>query len=58
MAGGFSPTLLDEVRSRVDLVDLIGQTVNLKRSGENWKALCPFHAEKTPSFMVNPKKGI
>ena len=58
MAGGFSPTLLDEVRSRVDLVDLIGQTVNLKRAGENWKALCPFHAEKTPSFTVNPKKGI
>jgi DNA primase len=58
MAGGFSPTLLNEVRSRVNLVDLIGQTVNLKRAGENWKALCPFHAEKTPSFTVNPRKGI
>ncbi len=58
MAGGFSPPLLEEIRSRVDLVDLVGQFVNLKRAGENWKALCPFHAEKTPSFMVNPKKGI
>lgn len=58
MAGGFSPTLLDELRSRVDLVELVGQSVNLRRSGENWKALCPFHAEKTPSFMVNPKRGI
>jgi len=50
--------LLDEIRSRVDLVDLIGQFVTLRRAGENWKALCPFHAEKTPSFMVNPRKGI
>jgi DNA primase len=58
MAGGFPSTLLDEIRSRVDLVDLIGQTVHLRRAGENWKALCPFHAEKTPSFMVNPRKGI
>ena len=39
-------------------MDLVGQFVNLKRAGENWKGLCPFHAEKTPSFMVHPKKGI
>jgi DNA primase len=58
MAGGYPLPLLEEIRSRVDLVDLVGQFVNLKRAGENWKALCPFHAEKTPSFMVNPKKGI
>ncbi|MBI3028421.1 MAG: DNA primase [Candidatus Rokubacteria bacterium] len=58
MAGGFSPQLLEEIRSRVDIVDLVGQFVNLKRAGENWKGLCPFHAEKTPSFMVHPKKGI
>ncbi|MBI2153757.1 MAG: DNA primase [Candidatus Rokubacteria bacterium] len=58
MAGGFSPQLLEEIRSRVDLVDLVGQFVNLKRAGLNWKGLCPFHAEKTPSFMVHPKKGI
>ena len=58
MAGGHSPQLIDEIRSRVDLVGLIGQFVTLRRAGENWKGLCPFHAEKTPSFMVNPKKGI
>ncbi|MEK6666446.1 MAG: DNA primase, partial [candidate division NC10 bacterium] len=46
------------IRARVDIVDLVGQFVNLKRAGENWKGLCPFHAEKTPSFMVHPKKGI
>ena len=58
MAGVFSPQLLEEIRARVDIVDLVGQFVNLKRAGENWKGLCPFHAEKTPSFMVHPKKGI
>jgi len=58
MVGGYSPQVLEEIRSRVDLVDLIGQFVTLRRAGANWKALCPFHAEKTPSFMVNPKKGI
>ena len=54
----YSPELLDEIRSRVDLVDLVSDFLTLKRAGENWKGLCPFHAEKTPSFMVNPKKGI
>ncbi len=58
MASGFSSQILDEVRSRVDMVELVGQSVNLKRAGENWKGLCPFHTEKTPSFTVNPKRGI
>jgi DNA primase len=58
MAGGYSPQVIDDIRSRVDLVGLIGQFVTLRRAGENWKGLCPFHAEKTPSFIVNPKKGI
>jgi DNA primase len=58
MAGGFSSQILDEVRSRVDIVELVGQSVNLKRAGENYKGLCPFHTEKTPSFTVNPKRGI
>ncbi|MBI2528570.1 MAG: DNA primase [Candidatus Rokubacteria bacterium] len=58
MGPGFSPPLLEEIRSRVDMVELVGQFVNLKRAGENWKALCPFHTEKTPSFTVHPKKGI
>src|SRR3990170_1775075 len=50
--------VLDEIRSRVDLVELIGAYVPLKRAGERWKGLCPFHQEKTPSFTVNPKLGI
>ncbi len=52
------PELLDEIRTRVDLVELIGAYVPLKRAGERWKGLCPFHQEKTPSFTVNPKLGI
>ena len=58
MAGGFSSQILDEIRSRVDIVEIVGQFVNLKRAGEHWKGLCPFHSEKTPSFTVNPKRGI
>src|SRR2546423_14922627 len=54
----YSTGTLDEIRGAVDIVDLVGRLVNLKKSGVNWKGLCPFHAEKTPSFMVNPKKGI
>ncbi|HSB41840.1 MAG TPA: DNA primase [Methylomirabilota bacterium] len=58
MPGGFSPQLLDEIRSRADIVEIVGQFVKLKRAGENWKGLCPFHTEKTPSFTVNPKRNI
>ncbi|HEY7654327.1 MAG TPA: DNA primase [Methylomirabilota bacterium] len=58
MPGGFSQQQLDEIRSRVDIVEIVGQSVKLKRAGENWKGLCPFHTEKTPSFTVNPKRNI
>jgi DNA primase len=58
MPGGFSQQHLDEIRSRVDIVEIVGQFVKLKRTGENWKGLCPFHTEKTPSFTVNPKRNI
>jgi len=54
----YSPATLDEIRTGVDVVDLVGRFVNLRKAGQNYKGLCPFHAEKTPSFMVNPKKGI
>lgn len=50
--------VLDEIRERVDIVDLIGSYVNLKRSGANYMGLCPFHSEKTPSFSVSPSKKI
>jgi DNA primase len=52
------PDVLDEIRARVDRFDLISAAVPLKRAGERWKGLCPFHQEKTPSFTVNPKLGI
>lgn len=50
--------IVDEVRSRVDIVDIISDHVALKKAGTNWKGSCPFHKEKTPSFTVNPQKGI
>jgi DNA primase len=52
------PDVIQEIRGRVDLVELIGRYVPLKRAGERFKGLCPFHQEKTPSFTVNPKLGI
>jgi DNA primase len=55
---GYTPALLDEVRGAIDIVELVGRFVTLRKAGANWKGLCPFHAEKTPSFMVNPRKGI
>ncbi|MSR22269.1 MAG: DNA primase [Gemmatimonadetes bacterium] len=50
--------VVDEVRARVDLVEIIGESVPLKRSGKDWKGRCPFHEDKTPSFYVVPEKGF
>lgn len=47
---------LEEVRSSVNIVHYISQFLNLKKEGRNFKGLCPFHHEKTPSFVVNPEK--
>lgn len=53
---GLDPVQL--IRDRADLVEIIGETVVLKRSGRNYLGLCPFHGERTPSFNVNPERGI
>jgi len=49
---------IQEVRDRIDIVDLVGRYVELKRAGRNFKGLCPFHNEKSPSFNVNPDRQI
>lgn len=49
---------IEEVRRKNDIVQLIGEHVALKKSGRNFKALCPFHEEKTPSFMVSPERQM
>ncbi len=49
---------VEEIKSKVDIVQLISEYVQLKRAGRNFKGLCPFHGEKTPSFMVNPELQI
>lgn len=50
--------VVEEVRARADIVELIGEHVALKRSGKDFKARCPFHEERTPSFYVVPSKGF
>ena len=47
----------DEIRRRIDILDLVSQRVRLKRSGKNYSGLCPFHDDKTPSFHVSPTTG-
>ncbi|MGL3821537.1 DNA primase [Sphingopyxis sp. R3-92] len=53
-----TPQWLDELRSRVTLSTLIGRTVKVTRAGREYKACCPFHNEKTPSFTINDEKGF
>ena len=50
--------IIDDIRERTDIVEVIGGVLDLKRAGRNFKGLCPFHGEKTPSFMVSPEKQI
>jgi len=58
MGMNFSDADLDNIKSRIDIVELIESYIPLKKNGANYKALCPFHSEKTPSFLVTPQKQI
>jgi len=52
------PEIVDDVRSRADILSVIGDYVSLRKRGRNWVGLCPFHSEKTPSFTVSPEKAM
>lgn len=54
----FTPAFLDDLRSRLTLSGVIGRDIALTRAGREYKACCPFHGEKTPSFTVNDEKGF
>lgn len=53
-----SPQWIDELRSRITLSGVIGRTVRIQKAGREFKACCPFHGEKTPSFTINDEKGF
>ena len=50
--------LIDRIQEKTDIVEVISRYVPLKKIGRNYKAPCPFHNEKTPSFIVSPDKQI
>ena len=58
MEGFISQEVIDHIAEQADIVQIISEYLPLKKAGKNYKALCPFHEEKTPSFMVSPEKQV
>jgi len=58
MAYGIPPETVEHVRSQADIVQVVSEYLTLKKAGANYKACCPFHKEKTPSFVVSPTKQL
>ena len=58
MAGRIPQDFIDDLVARADIVEVVGRRVELKKAGREFKACCPFHDEKTPSFTVSPHKGF
>lgn len=58
MQGSLKEGEIEELKSRCDIKDIVGQYINLKKAGKNFVGLCPFHKEKTPSFTVDPGKQL
>ena len=56
--GKFSPTFIDDLKAQADIVQVVQDSVPLKKAGASYKGLCPFHSEKTPSFHVHGDKGF
>ncbi|MGH7924832.1 MAG: CHC2 zinc finger domain-containing protein, partial [Candidatus Binatus sp.] len=56
--GRFGDDKIEEVRTRADIIEIVGAHVRLRRAGRNFVGLCPFHNEKTPSFSVNAERGF
>ncbi|MBP9812598.1 DNA primase, partial [Candidatus Gracilibacteria bacterium] len=51
-------SLSQDIESRINIIDIVGRYVDMKKAGVNYKALCPFHNEKSPSFIISPAKNI
>ncbi len=58
MPSFISEQIIEQISSKIDIMEVVSKYIPLKRAGRNFKALCPFHHEKTPSFIVSPQKQI